>query len=82
MKWEEFLNTEVDDVMLNDIYNAVKTDIECPDCGRPIYMNNTVLIGLPAQYRYWCVCGWNDHTPLKWKNEIHNTSTVIEREDN
>lgn len=80
MKWEEFLNTEVDDFML-DIYNAVETDIECPDCGRPLYMNKTLLLGAPSQYKYWCVCGWNDCVPLKWKNEIHDTPTVIESEE-
>lgn len=68
MKWEDFLNTEVNDYML-DIYNAVKTDIECPDCGRSIYMNRTVLFGVPSQHKYWCVCGWSDHSPLSWEEK-------------
>lgn len=69
MKWEEFLDTDVEDWVLNR-YNVEKTDIECPDCGRPLYMDKmTLLLSSPPQHHYWCVCGWDTTAPLRWEKE-------------
>ena len=83
MKWKEFLDTNVDeDDWGFDRYNVEKTDIECPDCGRPLYMDKTALfLSSPPKYKYWCICGWNVYVPLRWRNEIHDAPTVIEDED-
>ena len=55
MTWEEVLNKNI-----GSNYNGqVLTDIICPECGRNIYMDKTmVLTSYPEKYRYWCSCGW------------------------
>lgn len=37
-----------------------KTNILCPDCGRYIYRDmSVVLTTYPPQYYYNCECGWH-----------------------
>ena len=62
MKWDELLDEEVDYITTGQI----QTDIECPMCGRLIYLNDTiVLTSYPAKYSYWCSCGWTDSAPVR-----------------
>lgn len=63
MKWEEFLDENIE-----SSYNGqIQTDIKCPKCGRNIYLNNTiVLTSYPAKYSYWCSCGWVGTAHQKW----------------
>ena len=63
MTWEEVLNKNI-----GSNYNGqVLTDIICPECGRNIYMDKTiVLTTYPEKYRYWCSCGWQGYAPYKW----------------
>lgn len=62
MKWEELLNVDIS----NDYNGQVLTDIECPVCGKHVYLNNQiVLTTYPAQYEYWCSCGWVGHSYVK-----------------
>lgn len=64
MTWEEFLDVKVEE----DFTGQVHTDIECPKCGRKIYLNNMiVLTSYPVKYAYWCSCGWEGTAPLRWK---------------
>lgn len=67
MTWDELLSMDV-----ASKYNGqVRTDIQCPQCGRYIYLDNTmILTSFPAKYRYWCSCGWTDCAHIKW---THNT---------
>lgn len=63
MTWDEFLNEKVDSYMTGQ----EETDIECPQCGRNIYIDKTiVLTSYPVKYKYWCACGWQDCTAIKW----------------
>lgn len=88
MEWSEFLDTlEVEDWVL-DRYDVQKTDIKCPDCGRPIYMDKrTLLLSSPPKHKYWCVCGWNAFAPLCWEKKllkrkreiVTNASTTLTR---
>lgn len=63
MKWGEFLDQ-------NDTSyfpGQIQTDIECPECGRKIYYDSTiVLTSYPAKYSYWCPCGWQGTAAVKW----------------
>lgn len=44
-----------------------KTNIICPECGKYIYMDTTVVLtSNPEQYVYWCSCGWEGHSTRKW----------------
>jgi hypothetical protein len=39
--------------------HKVPTLIECPKCGKHIFLDNTVVLtSFPPQYCYWCECGW------------------------
>lgn len=65
MTWEELLDNS-NAVNLN---GQVKTNIECPKCGRPIYLDNTIILtSYPAKYSYWCACGWTGTAPIKWSD--------------
>ena len=47
MTWEELL----DNSNIVDLNGQVKTNIECPKCGRPIYLDNTIILtSYPAKY--------------------------------
>lgn len=63
MTWEEFLNENIESP-----YNGqIRTDIKCPECGRDIYLNNTIILtSYPGKYAYWCSCGWHGCAPQKW----------------
>lgn len=66
MTWEDFLNVDI-----SSNYNGqVQTDIACPECGRNIYLDNTiVLTSYPCKYKYWCSCGWYGTAHTKWTKE-------------
>ncbi len=65
MKWDEF----------NEIGNAtgmpstmVLTNINCPKCGKRIYLDNSVVLTTyPVQYSYICECGWYGYSHIKWQ---------------
>ena len=62
MTWEDFLDNKVEE----DFTGQVQTDIDCPKCGRKIYLDTrVVLTSYPAKYSYWCSCGWNDFAPFR-----------------
>ena len=60
IKADEKKIVEVLNKNIGSNYNGqVLTDIICPECGRNIYMDKTmVLTSYPEKYRYWCSCGW------------------------
>lgn len=69
MKWEQLL----DEPIANDYSDQIQTDIECPECGRKIYLDTTiVLTSYPCQYRYWCTCGWSGTAHIKWSKDMRN----------
>ena len=62
MTWDEFLNTPIPQSK-----GQIETDIECPKCGRNVYLDNTIILtSYPAKYCYWCSCGWSGSGPAKW----------------
>ncbi len=63
MTWEDFLG-----IKTNTVYpGQVLTDIECPECGRHIYLDKTIILtSYPCEYRYWCACGWEGFAPKRW----------------
>lgn len=64
MTWDEFLDTPVDTYLIGQ----TQTDIECPECGRFIYLDTTVTLASdPPQYKYWCPCGWVGNSYLYWR---------------
>ena len=65
MKWNEFRNNVQED----NFEGQVKTTVQCPVCGRYIYLNTRVILtGYPNKYLYWCTCGWSDAAAIKWTN--------------
>lgn len=61
MKWDEYQKEKQDTFnVFNDGQAWLKTEVECPVCGKPIYKNITmVLTSYPPQYRYECPqCHW------------------------
>ena len=63
MLWQDLLNITLPE----NSDGHVQTELECPECGRKIYMNNTIILtGYPAKYSYWCSCGWNGFAHVKW----------------
>lgn len=63
MKWDELLNENID----LHFKGQKKTDIECPTCGRHVYLDDSmILTTYPAKYRYWCSCGWVGYAPIRW----------------
>lgn len=71
MTWEEFLNTPIN----SHLTGQIQTDIECPKCGRKIYLNERIILtSYPAKYAYWCACGWDGAAPIKWRG-VHNESS-------
>lgn len=67
MKWEQLL----DEQMANNYNGQIQTDIECPECGRQIYLDTTiVLTSYPCKYKYWCSCGWSGTAHIRWSKDI------------
>ena len=62
MKWEEYKKQETNKFAMFKDGNWIKTKIECPKCGKPVYKNvGLVLASYPPQYQYRCAeCGWFD----------------------
>lgn len=60
MKWKDFINNKNQSWQIQGL---VKTDIECPECGRNIYKRTDVVLScLPPKYEYKCLeCGWSDY---------------------
>lgn len=70
MKWSEFLDEKLPEEITT---GQVRTNIECPECGRQIYLDNTiVLTSYPCKYSYWCACGWSSSSPIKWQGNKEN----------
>ena len=70
MEWEDFKKSDI------DIWNNpshILTSIKCPDCGKYVYLDNTqVLTSYPAQYFYFCPCGWYGYSHIKWQAGMGN----------
>ena len=55
MKWSEIENYIPDDIFSN----REKTNIECPKCGKYIYLRTDIILtSNPPKYKYECDCGW------------------------
>ena len=66
MTWDQFLNVKLN----SESTGQVQTDIECPGCGRHIYLNkNIILTSYPCKYMYWCSCGWLRYAPIRWAKD-------------
>ena len=62
MKWKELLDKELDETTTGQI----KTDIECPKCGRYVYLNTSIILtSYPQKYHYWCSCGWEGNSHIR-----------------
>lgn len=62
MTWNEFLDRPVSPCLTGQ----VQTDIDCPECGRKIYYDSTIILtSYPAMYKYWCACGWHGYGHCK-----------------
>ena len=67
MTWDEFNsanNTVIDE------YGIIhkKTDIECPKCGKPLWLNTGAASPTwPPKYEYWCDCGWVGASQKRWR---------------
>lgn len=63
MEWDELLSMNIE----SKYTGQVRTDIQCPQCGRYIYLDNTIILtSFPAKYRYWCSCGWTGSAHVAW----------------
>lgn len=60
MKWEEFIGSQ-DNAWMT--LGLVKTDIECPKCGKPLYKRTDVVLACyPPKYVYTCLsCNWSGY---------------------
>lgn len=66
MTWDELLNMKFE----NGHDGQVLTDIDCPQCGRKIYLDNSIILtSYPAKYKYWCSCGWVGNAHIKRMEE-------------
>lgn len=64
MKWDEF--NESDPQVTHVV--QVKTDIDCPICGKKIFWDTRVgRTSSPPEYWYWCPCGWFGSSRKKWR---------------
>ena len=62
MTWEEYNKPKP-----MQINRYVKTDIECPKCGKLVYLDSQItLTSCPEQYRYECECGWVGTSYRAW----------------
>lgn len=63
MNWNELHSQKINE----DITGQILTDVDCPKCGRKIYLDNTIILtSYPEKYRYWCPCGWEGYSHVKW----------------
>ena len=59
MTWDDYIQRKIP---RQASVTRVKTDIECPRCGRYIWKRvDTVLLSNPPQYQYECDCGWTGY---------------------
>ena len=66
MTWNDF-NKDAETVIYN---GQVRTDIDCPICGKKVLWDSrVVLASFPPQYSYWCPCGWSGNSYKKWGKE-------------
>lgn len=66
MTWDELLNMKFE----NGYDGQVLTDIDCPQCGRKIYLDaRIILTTYPGKYSYWCSCGWVGSAHIRWSGE-------------
>jgi len=64
MKWKDF--NENTESAFGKWY--LETDIECPKCGKHLYLDRmTVLTSIPPQYQYICCgCHWSGTSYNRW----------------
>ena len=63
MTWDQMLDIPIEEATTGQVL----TDIECPECGRKIYLNTGIILtSYPAKYHYWCACGWSDCSHIRW----------------
>ena len=63
MTWDEFRYQK----RPMESWGREETDIKCPKCGDNIFMRtDIVLTSYPAQYSYFCKCGWTGTAFTKW----------------
>ena len=67
MKWDEF----IDKGAKPSGVNYRQTGIECPDCGRHIFVTAVPDFGQGTvlMWNYFCVCGWKGRTIKLWKDD-------------
>ena len=60
MTWDDFQQRQLH---INGTVTRIKTDIECPKCGKYIWKRlDIVLTSIPPQYQYECDdCGWTGY---------------------
>lgn len=64
MKWEELERSTTRSIQ---IQQNIKTDIDCPECGEKVYLDNSVVLATyPVKYSYWCSCGWSGTSFIRW----------------
>lgn len=58
IRWEEFINSKDRYYFMADT-NRELTDIQCPKCGKNIYVRtDIILLSNPPKSQYECECGW------------------------
>lgn len=59
MEWEKFKIMNQKEYYCINNSNREITDIDCPKCGKKIYVRtDIVLTSYPPQRQYECDCGW------------------------
>lgn len=60
MNWYEFINRSQTSP---ELLTATLTDIECPNCGKKIYRDESVILTCyPPKHTYFCDnCGWKGY---------------------
>lgn len=73
MKWNDFTGIKIGDSRLEE-----ETTIECPNCGKNIYLRkDVVLTTYPPQFGYFCKsCGWVGTSFVKWSPPVIPTSII------
>lgn len=75
MTWDEFLNKDIE----SQHTGQVRTDIDCPECGRKIYFDRTIILtSYPSKYRYWCSCGWTGAAHERWYEHTEKENRWID----
>ena len=58
MTWEEFEKINQKEYYTDESKRKI-TDIECPKCGKKIYMRTDIILAsYPPKCQYECDCGW------------------------